>query len=464
MLIRRAEINGSTGLDLRTRDGLIAEIGSGLEVAAGEMVLDAAKGALLPGLHDHHIHLFALAAAQSSVRCGPPAVRNRGELESALRAARGGDAWIRGIGYHESVCGDLDRAGLDALVPDRPVRIQHRSGALWILNSRAIDQVGLDTGADCEGVERDARGRASGRLFRLDEWLRERLDRSGPPSLFEIGRRLASYGVTGLTDATPGNAAPELEAFVAALESGELPQRLVLMGRADLPKVDHARVTCGALKLMLDEPSLPGLDEFRREIEQAHADARPVAVHCVTRAQLFFALAAFAAAGAREGDRIEHASVTPPEALALFDSLTLTVVTQPGFVYERGDAYLRDVAAVDLPWLYRCRGFLEASIPLAAGTDAPFGEPDPWLAMRAAVERRTCSGATLGVEEALTPEHALALFTSPADAVGAAPRPIAVGAAADLCLLDRPWAAAREELRNELVAAAIRGGECIFRA
>ncbi len=84
--------------------------------------------------------------------------------------------------------------------------------------------------------------------------------------------------------------------------------------------------------------------------------------------------------------------------------------------------------------------------------------------MRAAVERRTYAGAALGAEEALTPERALALFTSPAEAPGATARSLAVGARADLCLLDRPWAAAREELRNELVAAAIRTGELIFRA
>jgi predicted amidohydrolase YtcJ len=29
-----------------------------------ESVLDAGGGEILPGLHDHHIHLFAAAAAQ----------------------------------------------------------------------------------------------------------------------------------------------------------------------------------------------------------------------------------------------------------------------------------------------------------------------------------------------------------------------------------------------------------------
>ena len=47
----------------------------------------AAGGALLPGLHDHHLHLFALAAADASLRCGPPEVRNLRALADALDAA-----------------------------------------------------------------------------------------------------------------------------------------------------------------------------------------------------------------------------------------------------------------------------------------------------------------------------------------------------------------------------------------
>ena len=48
-------------------------------------------------LHDHHLHLFAAAAALASAPCGPPAVPDRAGLARALAAqppdARG---WVRG--------------------------------------------------------------------------------------------------------------------------------------------------------------------------------------------------------------------------------------------------------------------------------------------------------------------------------------------------------------------------------
>jgi predicted amidohydrolase YtcJ len=462
VLIARCEIGGVAPLDVRIADGRIAEIGRGLARHADEPVLDTAGGALLPGLHDHHLHLLALAAAESSLRCGPPEVCDADDLAQALAGAGGGGAWMRGVGYHESVAGEIDRARLAALVPDHPVRIQHRSGALWVVNSAGVDRLDLDRGAEAPGVERDDDGRATGRLFRLDAWLRERIEPGGPPSLESVSRRLASFGVTGLTDATATNGSGALGALVAAAERGELLQRLVVMGGPELPDSGCAAVERGALKLMLDERALPEFEALRGAIAAAHRGDRSVAVHCVTRAELVLATAAFAAAGSRAGDRIEHASVAPPDALPPLAELGLTVVTQPNFVFERGDAYLVDVEPRDRPYLYRGRGFLDASVPLGGGTDAPFGDPDPWKAMRAAVDRRTEAGAALGPEEALTPERALALFTSPASAPGGPPRPIDVGTPADLCLLDRPWSKARSKLSSELVAAAIRGDSILW--
>ena len=196
-------------------------------------------------------------------------------------------------------------------------------------------------------------------------------------------------------------------------------------------------------------------------IRASHDRSRCVAFHCVTEAELVFALAALKEAGSAAGDRIEHASLTPDALLEQIRDLQLTVVTQPNFVAERGDAYLEDVARADHPHLYRARSFLEAGIALAAGSDAPFGTPDPWLAMRAAVDRRTAAGIALGPAEALTPEQALALFTGHADrpAIG---RKIVRGAEADLVLLDRPWGVARGTLSRELVALTVADGRIAY--
>ena len=145
----------------------------------GEPVLDARGGALLPGLCDHHIHLHALAARARSVQCGPPAVTGRDALAIALAtAAADRNGWVRGVGYVDTVAGPLDAAALDRLHPGSPVRLQHRSGAMWMLNGAAVAVLGLAAG-DHPGIERDARGNPTGRLWRADDWLRARLPPDG---------------------------------------------------------------------------------------------------------------------------------------------------------------------------------------------------------------------------------------------------------------------------------------------
>ena len=108
------------------------------------------------------------------------------------------------MGYHESVAGRLDRELLDAIVPHRPLRVQHRGGAMWVLNSTALDVIERAASTwPAEGVERDGSGRPTGRLFRLDRWLRDVLPFEGVPDLGTVGRRLAGFGITGVTDTTP---------------------------------------------------------------------------------------------------------------------------------------------------------------------------------------------------------------------------------------------------------------------
>ena len=433
LLIRNAEVEGVPGVDVRCRGGRIVGTGS-LVAAQGERILEADGGALLPGLHDHHLHFFALAAALRSVRCGPPDVCDAAALAAALGDAPG-DGWIRGVGYHESVAGRLDRGKLDGLVSDRPVRIQHRSGKMWFVNRTAARALGL-------------RPDSNGRLFRRDRWLGTRVD--GDVDVAGTTRLLASRGVTGFTDATPHNDPAAVRDLVAAAPL----QRVVAMGDESLSE--------GGLKIMLDDFELPGIDALRTRMAQAHAVGRPVAVHCVTRTELVFALSTLLEAGTLAGDRIEHASVADAAGMELLAHAGVTVVTQPNFIVERGDRYLADVPASDHAHLYRGQGFLDAGVPLGGGSDAPFGEADPWLAMRAAVTRETHTGSVLGAREALSPERALALFTTPPEAPGGAPRRVRVGEAADLCLLDRPWSAARVALSRDLVAATVLAGKVTF--
>jgi predicted amidohydrolase YtcJ len=462
LLIRNIAVGRHRRLDVRIEDGRIAEIGRKLKRRAP--VLDGSGGALLPGLHDHHIHLLALGAQSRSVSVGPEAVGDEAAFESALRRAvgnAGSDGWVRATGYHEGVAGPLDRDRLDRIVSDRPLRLQYRTGSLWVLNSVALNRV-LPSGPTPPCVERDDTGRPTGRIWRGDDWLRSRFPAT-PPDLAGVGARLAAMGFTGVTDASATTGPAEAALLADAARRGDLPQRLTLMSARALAAPDDRAYRVGPVKILLDEHELPDFAEVVASIAQARHWRRPVAFHCVTAVELAFVLAVFETAGARPGDRIEHGGVIHDDAAQIIARLGVTVVTQPSFIAQRGDAYRVEVDRVDQPALYRAAGLLRFGVLLAGSTDAPYAAPDPWAAIAAAVHRRTRQGMVLGATERLSARAALSLFLGSAVDPGGWPRRVAVGMPADLCLLDRPLNEALSAPQAGHVAATLIGGQVVHR-
>jgi predicted amidohydrolase YtcJ len=346
---------------------------------------------------------------------------------------------------------------------DRPVRLQHRTGALWVLNSAALARLGLDGQPDSQpdgesGVERDADGRATGRLWRMDRWLADRVPARPADlaaGLASVSARAAALGVTGFTDATPGASESDVAGLAAAAAGGTVVQRLLCMARADVSgPTRRPRFSLGPVKIMLDDDTLPPLDDLAGQVSQAHAAGRAVAVHCVTRVQLVLTLAALDMAGRGPGDRIEHGAVIPAETVPGLRGLT--VVSQPHFVVERGEQYAADVGPEDLPDLWRLRTLIDGGVAVAAGTDAPFGGADPWHVMRAATRRP----ANLGPGEAVAPAMALRMFLGQPAAPGV-PRLVAPGYPADLVLLRCPPREAIGSLASDLVAATFVGGDLV---
>ncbi|WP_345791997.1 amidohydrolase family protein [Thauera sp. JM12B12] len=464
MLIVNANTPEHAQVALRIYGAHIVALAPDLTVEPGESVFDAAGGAVLPGLHDHHLHLLAYAAAIDSVHCGPPQLDCAQALAATLtRCAGGSNGWIRGVGYHESVAGDIDRCWLDRVVPGRPARIQHRSGQLWIFNSLGLQCLGVDERGGEDPFER-VEGRLTGRIYSADAWLRERLGGS-MPALGEASLRLARFGITGVTEASPGNGLAEFRHFAAEREAGRLKQNVLMMGSEALdPSWTMPGLSVGATKIHLREAALPSFDALCERIERSHGVGRPVAVHCVTLVELLLAVAALQAAGVQAGDRLEHAALATAEAVELIREASLHVVTQPNFIFERGDTYLASLSTTELEGIYRAGSFAAAGIPLGAGSDAPYGDPDPWQALAAALERRTRAGHLLGATERLGPASVLDLYCSDPLRPGLTRRRLAVGSVADLCVLDRPLKQVFEDAAAVEVRLTVGAGRVIHYA
>ena len=424
--------------------------------------IDAAGSLAVPAFHDAHLHLLSFARRRSQIDCR--GARSIADVIEAIRAAaqrQPAEAWIRAAGYDEARLVERrhpDRADLDVAAPTRPVRLQHRSLHLDVINSAGLAALGMadDVARGFDAafgarIERDAAGRLTGRIYNGGELLRRHREPRGLSRIeADVGAAsayLLSRGITCVQDATFTNGPEELALFQRLADEGTLRVRLVLFRGAgrwrEVPPIRSGPVRTGPIKIMLDEAS-SNPDAVRGAVREAREAGQPVALHAATEAELAIAIDALQAAPVRSPrtrgpDRIEHGAVIPDEALASLRELRLAVVGQPALVSERGDVYRERFAHAQHPWIHRAGSLVRAGISYAVGSDAPVTDPDPLRSIAAARTRTTPDGRPLGPDERLTARQALAAHTlGPARAIGAASKlgRLREGALGDIVLLD----------------------------
>ena len=401
-------------------------------------VIDCRGHTLIPGLNDAHCHLLATAAALTALDCGPPAILSLSDLQQAIRRRAGETPpgqWLRGYGLEPSALAEgryPTRWELDAVAPQHPVRLEHSSGHAAVLNSYALALAGIDaaTPDPPEGIIRrdETTGEPDGVLLEMPSWLRNKLGNTRSPAelaagVSKLSQKLLRYGITSVQDAGPHNGLASCQTFQSLTQAGHFQPRITLLvGVANLEQFAPAglawasgddRLRLGHAKIMLTLTTgalHPGPAELAELVSAAHNLGFPVAVHAVEQAAVA-AVAALpamshplpinpimgipAAARSIPRNRLEHCAEGPPELLAKLRRQGVTVVTQPGFIYWRGESYRERVSPELLSHLYPITALAQAGIPLAFGSDAPVIDPSPWPALYSAITGRTAAGRPL---------------------------------------------------------------------
>ena len=414
--------------------------------------IDVEGSALLPGLHDHHVHLLSWAASLHSLNLATSPVQPNQLAATISDADRslGQEEWLRVTGYHESM-GLLDRKILDEMNLQHPTRVQHRSGAQWILNSLACDIVGLDHDHD-------------GQLLGADDWLHQQLP-PHPLDLEHVTHQLHQCGVTGVSDLTPTSSLDQFAPLLAFAQT--MPSLDIRVSSDPWLACDPGTLTplvLGPVKVYIADHTLPELDQVVAAFSAARSQQRAIAVHSVTEISLALAVAAWNQVGALPGDRLEHGSLISDAAASELARLGVGVITQPNFIVDRGEQYKNDLDESDLEILYRCASLEHLGVSVSFGTDAPFGTPDPWWAMAASTTRVTKNGSLLGAHERLRRHDALSKFLTPLDDPFGQVRRVQPGVRANLCLLDRPLRTIGDDLSKDLVAMTFFEGSLVYSA
>lgn len=499
----------------------ISAVGSNREVlsfsATGTEVIDCRGLPLVPGLNDAHCHILATAASISGVDCTPGNVASIAQLLSSVRrraSALTPGQWIRGHGLEPEALQENrypTRLELDSAAPDHPVRLEHSNGHATVLNSPALQLATIDSSTPdpMEGlIDREsATGEPTGLLLEMGSFLRRKLGNTRSNEDLEsgvsgLGDKLLKYGITSVQDAGPHNGIGQWQTFESLVGKSKFGPRITMMaGVEKLNEFTAAglgwasggdKVRLGHAKVMLTTTTgslYPAREDLRLLAFHALKTGFPFAVHAVEREALVAVLdlPELGMTPSRDPEkraqspvprnRIEHCAECPPQLMDRLARSGATVVTQPGFVYWRGDGYLQRVDRDLLPYLYDSGEVNRRNIPLAFGSDAPVIDPSPWPGIYSAITSRTSSGNRLPrtsmgreagkeINKDLTMVQALGAYTiGGAWAEGNETRKgiIRPGMLADLAVLDTPLSdECLKEIKGVRAKMTIVGGKIMW--
>jgi predicted amidohydrolase YtcJ len=456
--------------------------------------IDVAGRTVLPGLIDAHNHFLATGESLASVDVRFPGVASVDDVvETLASAAEGTPAgrWINAAGLDDAKFErPLTRWDLDKTSTTQPVCVLHVSGHGCVVNSAALAARGIDrdTPAPPGGeIGHDSAGEPNG-LF-LDAAMQLILPvvvdigTHGPNFHVELGLEEAvgliehagiafvDAGLTTVCDAQVTRR--ELAAYREAHRQERLLVRTVCMPLSH--QLEEYRsigltgpfgddeLSIGAMKFYADGSLISGTaafsepygehgefaglmfhapDALEEMISAAHLGGWQVGVHVQgDRAMTTVVDAlenAIRLAPRDHRHRLEHAGYPTPELIRRIAELDLITINQPNYLHDSGNEFLSRLGT-RAHGLQPLRAELDAGVTVVLSSDSDVTSYRPLDTIRAAIERRTSSGAAIGSDQALTLEESIRAHTISAayalrmeDRIGS----IEVGKLADVTVID----------------------------
>ena len=109
--------------------------------------------------------------------------------------------------------------------------------------------------------------------------------------------------------------------------------------------------------------------------------------------------------------RIEHCGILRPDLIARIARMGVVVVTQPIFITEYGDSFMRHLGEERAALTYPFWSLLNSGIPMVFSSDCPVSAFEPLKSIEVSVTERTGSGAVYAPAEAISVNEALHAYT-----------------------------------------------------
>jgi predicted amidohydrolase YtcJ len=479
--------------------------------------IDLAGATLLPGFIEAHNHMIMYGLGLASIDARPAALPSIEALVAAIReraATTPPGEWIVARGYDDNRLAEKrhpNRHDLDTGSTDHPVFVVNGSGHLAVANTRALNVAGVDastTNPQGGEVVRDVHGEATGLLLETAQTLIRAV--IPEPTVQQMVDALQAchdrYVAAGCTSShTAGvNSQDEVTAHQLWRERATNPLRTTMMvGKSMFPAFRDSglrtgygddRLRIGPLKLFsdgsligrtaavsqpfLEDPNPDNLgmammpqEELDAIVLDGHRHGWQVAIHAIGDRAIEMCLDAYQRAqdalprnDARH--RIEHCGILRPDLIDRLVRQQVLPISQPIFIREYGDGFIRHLGRERIALTYPFRSLLDAGLPLVFSSDCPVSAFEPLKSIQASVAERTDSGNDYAPSEAITPAEALRNYTVHGAIAGFAENrvgTIAPGMLADFTILaSHPADVAPAEIDQIPVVGTVIGGELAY--
>jgi len=450
-------------------NGIIAALGSDDELRGlagpGTEVIDLKGAVMFPGFMEAHNHLAIYGYLLEGIDLSASRARKMDDVLSLVKAESEKltpGQWIKGSRYAEYYLAENrhpQKTDLDQVSPENPVVLFHTSFHACVLNSKALEIVGItrETPSPEGGIiEKDAgSGEPTGVLH--DQAMMEVFNRLFFTDLEAMGtqerinlcvRASENFAMRGLVFAADALVVPQtLNMYQEAQAAGKLKIRIYTMNYALTAEsltgsqiktgFGSERLRIGPIKIFADggmsnrtaavstpfltPPYNKGLKiqsraELIEKVKWYHALGYQIAIHAQGDEGISDTLDAFEAVlGPKSANpmrhRIEHAGCLYPDLLKRAANMSILASVQPVFFGELGDGWVEAFGPELADKLYPFKSMLKAGMKIGGSSDCPVSELDPRLSLRGAVLRQTPSGKKLSPNEALTMDEAIRLYT-----------------------------------------------------
>lgn len=492
-------------------------------------VVDLNGATLIPGFIDTHNHILMHALNMNKIDCSTPPNKSIKDILKKVRDKSENipqSEWIQGHGYDDTLLEEMrhpTRKELDEAAPNHPVFINHVSGHLAVVNSKALELAGIDESvSDTKKGQfgRDEEGKLNGVLFEkgATKPIEDVIPIPSEEKLISMVGKAASeyleHGITTNTDAGVGLVLGEkdIDVHLKAAKQRINPMRTQLMIMHDLLRKDGVYADYNSEQLnekiqkesdniasldsakMFQDGSIQGLTgalrepyynaptvygetihdqlDFEEEILDLHKRGYRIAIHGNGDRAIGSIIQAFENAlntfpRRNHLHRIEHVQTATTADLDKMKKLDVACSAFINHVYYWGDRhkniFLGEERARRISPLAE---IVEREILFTLHSDCPITPISPLFSVWAAANRITREGEVLGPEQKIDVITALKSMTiygaeliNKADTIGS----IECGKKADLAILDKnPLEIDPKEIKNIKVLATYIGGENVY--